>query len=133
MGNGFLKYRKDRLSKWLLTLTVLFSIFALLPSVDTSKSQQQKAQTELVCSFTKSSLAKTVAYKNVNSSVDNNKKINNFQKYQTNSLLNYNRHIIVRLLSISKQFLKFENAIYFVQLKTIPKSSDEDNFISITG
>ncbi len=133
MKNRFFIYRKDKLVKLLLSATVLCSIFALLPSIDNCKHHQQNTQTELVYVFTKNSLAKTIAYKNVNTQVDKSKKINNFYICQTTSLLNYNRNILVKLLTISNQHIEFKNNLDFIQLKTIPKSSDEDNFISIKG
>ncbi len=133
MKNRFFVYHKDKLLKLLLTATVLCSIFALLPYIDNCKHNQQNTQTELVYVFTKKPLAKTIAYKNVKTPVDKRKAINNFYTHQTTSLLNYNRNILVKLLSISTQHIEFKNTLDFVQLKTIPKSSDEDNFISIKG
>ena len=133
MKSGLLTYRKDRLSKWLFTLTVLCSIFALLPSINHSKFQQEKTQTELVCSSAVNTLSKTVPYHNITESVDNNKKINPFLINQTASLVHYNKNIIVKLLCISAHFFEYKNTSNFIQLKTIPKSSDEENFISIKG
>ena len=132
MGNQFLKYRKNRLSKSLLFAAVLFSIFAFPPSVDNSKSLKPKPQTEIVCSSVRNILAKTVAYRNLKI-ISNKKESNPFHKYQAYSLLNYNQYIVVRLLCVPSQSIKFEITANFIQLKTIPKSSDEDNFISITG
>ena len=103
------------------------------PSIDNCKYNQQNTQTEFVYVFTKNSLAKTIAYKNVNTSVDKSKTINNFYTHQKTSLLNYNRNILVKLLSISNQYIEFKNTPDFVQLKKIPKSLDEDNSISIKG
>ena len=121
------------LLKLLLTATVLCSIFALLPSIDNCKHNQQNTQTELVYVFTKNPLAKTIAYKNVNTPVNKSNTINNFYIRQTTSLLNYNRNVLIKLLSISTKNIEFKNTPDFVQLKKIPESSDEDNFISIKG
>ena len=133
MKNRFFKYHKDKLLKLLLTATVLCSIFTLLPSIDNCKHNQQNTQTELVYVFTKNPLAKTIAYKNVNTPVDKSKTVNNFYIRQTTSLLNYNRTILIKLLSISTQHIEFKNTLNFVLLKPTPKTSDEDNFISIKG
>ena len=133
MKNRFFKYHKDKLLKLLLTATVLCSIFTLLPSIDNCKHNQQNTQTELVYVFTKNPLAKTIAYKNVNTPVNKSNTINNFYIRQTTSLLNYNRNVLIKLLSISTKNIEFKNTTDFVQLKTIPKSLDEDNFISIKG
>ena len=133
MKNRFFKYHKDKLLKLLLTATVLCSIFTLLPSIDNCKHNQQNTQTELVYVFTKNPLAKTIAYKNVNTPVNKSNTINNFYIRQTTSLLNYNRNVLIKLLSISTKNIEFKNTPDFVQLKKIPESSDEDNFISIKG
>ena len=133
MKNSFFVYRKDKFLKLLLTATVLCSIFASLPSIDNCKHHQQNTQTELVYVFTKNPLAKTITFKNVNTPATKSKAITNFYTHQTTSLLNYNRNMLIKLLSISTQHIEFKNTLYFVQLKTIPKSSDEDNFISIKG
>ena len=133
MKNRFFICRKDKFLKLLLAATVLCSIFAFLPSIDNWKHHQQNTQTESFYVFTKNSLAKTIAYKNINTPVDKSNTINNFYIRQTTSLLNYNRTILVQLVKISTQYIEFKSTPNFVQLKIIPKNSDEDNFISITG
>ena len=108
MKSGLLTYRKDRLSKWLFNLTVLCSIFALLPSINHSKFQQEKTQTELVCSSAVNTLSKTVPYHNITESVDNNKKINPFLIYQTSSLIHYTK---VKINVDQKSFIYYHTIL----------------------
>lgn len=125
-------YRKDILSKWLLRVTILLSVFTFAGNSGSSKSlYQPNAQTEIVCTLYSKTTKTTTSFKNTLSI----KPKENFDYFLnscwTISLLAYERQIKVRFDNTSKlHFLNYK-ADFFLIIKTIPQNSGEDNFISI--
>jgi len=120
-------FYKDNLSKFLLTLFLFVSIFACPGYIGNSKTfQQQKFQTELVCSNNNKAAKQTVAYKKSSVPLYKNVLFNRSHQVETNTLLLHNSIAKVKFKHISKQCCITRIAKRFLQIKTIPQSSNED-------
>ena len=121
-------YRKNKLTKYLLTISMLFSVFTFYGFVGQSISQQHKTtQTELVFS-SKKTLKKKVFYKKA-VSLSLESVLNSSLTYFKNVLMSYNVLTKVAFNSVSKKTQSFELINIFLQRKTIPQISDQDNFL----
>jgi hypothetical protein len=123
-----LKYYKSNLSKWLLAVILLLSAFAFSGYSSNSNSlYQQKAQIELVCSVNKRTANQTASYKRL---LHPGCKTH---RYEIGILLHHNRLTQTKLDYISKNLYSIPHTARFIQIKTIPQTSSEDIFTSITG
>jgi hypothetical protein len=134
MTNTQYTYNKDKLTKWLLTVTLFFSIFTFSGYAGNSQSRQQQAtQTELVISNNHKTCKRTISFKKAFELVSCNAFFISPYRNWTNTLLTYNLLSKVKFDSISKQFCSHKSADHFLQVKTIPQNSDEDSFATIIG
>ncbi|MGK7392484.1 MAG: hypothetical protein ACNS60_19170 [Candidatus Cyclobacteriaceae bacterium M2_1C_046] len=134
MTNTLFIYDKDKLTKWLLTVALFFSIFTFSGYAGYSQSRQQQAtQTELVISNNHKTCKRTISFKKAFELTSCNDFLISTYKNWTNTLFTYNILTKVKLDSISKQFCSYKSADRFPQVKTIPKSSDEDIFATFIG
>jgi hypothetical protein len=126
------KYSKENLSKWLLSIAILLSAFAFSGYVNNSVLlSNAKAQTELVCSTKVKVKKSTVFIKKVIHSFDRHTFFNYLSTHFTTLFFSHNRLVKVKLENISKQYKSTKQADKFVQLKNIPANSSKDIFISI--
>jgi len=133
MTNTRYTYHKDKLTKWLLTVTMFFSIFTFSGYAGDSQSrQQQPTQTEIVISNHKT-WKRTIPFKKAFERISCNDFLVSNCKNWTNTLFTYNILTKVKLDSISRQFCSHKPAGHFLQVKTIPQSSDEDIFTTFIG
>jgi len=133
MKNIQLTY-KDKLTKWLLTITLLFSVFTFSGYASNSQSRQQQAtQTELVISNNHKTCKRVISYKKYFELISYNDFLISTYISWANTLFTYNILTKVKLDSISKQFYSYKSTGRFLQVKTIPKSSDEDIFVTFIG
>ncbi len=125
---------KDRLTKWLLTVTLLFNIFTFSAYAGNSQSrQQQTAQTELVISNNHKTCERTISFQKALEFCSFNDFIINPDKNWTNALFAYNHLTKVKLDNNSRQFYSHKHTDNFLQVKTIPQSSDENTFVIFIG
>ena len=127
-------YRKDILSKWLLRITILLSVFTFAGNSGYSKSlNKNNAQTEIVCKLYSKEIKRTVGFNNKLNIKHAENSSNIFNNCWTISLMAYQRQTKVRFDNIHKLgFLNYKTDLFFI-IKTIHQNSDEDNFISIKG
>ncbi len=134
MTNTQFTYHKDKLTKWLLTVTLFFSILTFSGYAGNSQSRQQQAtQTELVISNNHKTCKRTISFKKAFELTSCNDFLINPYKNWTNTLFTYNLLTKVKLDSISRQFCSYKSADHFLQVKTIPQNSDEDIFATFIG
>jgi len=134
MNTQYTYYYKDRLTKWLLTVTLLFSIFTFSGYAGNSQSRQQETtQTELVVSNNHKICKQAISYKKGLELISFISPLNSSDKNWINSLITYNILTKVKLDNISRQFHSHKSADHFLQVKTIPQSSDEDIFDAFIG
>lgn len=127
MTNTQFTYHKDKLTKWLLTITLFFSIFTFLGYANNYQSRQQQAtQTELVVSNNHKNCKRTTSFKKAFELISCNATLISTYKNWTNALLTYNQQTKIKLDNISRQCCSHKSADHFLQVKTIPQSSDED-------
>ena len=127
-----LKYYKEKLLPWFVTLTLRLCLFTFLGYSSTATFlHHQKIQTELVYSANTKPYSLTVAFKKTISSHPKIVHLNNPIKYRIALLLTYNKLIKVRLHNISKQYHSIKKSERFFPLKNIPDNSGEYVFISI--
>ena len=127
-----MKYCKNKLSRWLLTVTMLLSVFAFSGySNNSTLLNNKKAQTELVCSTKTKHKKFIVAFKKIISTSHRPTFLNYFSNHSATLLLTYNKLIKVKFDNILKVYRSIDQADKFVQLKNIPSNSSKDIFISI--
>lgn len=135
MMNTQYTYHKSKQKKWLLTVTLLFSIFSILGySGNLQSKNKQTTQTELVISSNyKPYKQHAVSYKKVYNSIVCNDYITSTSCSWKNAILSYNQQTKIRYNNISRQFNSYKAADCFLNVKTIPQSSDEDIFATFIG
>ncbi len=127
-------YYKDRLTKWLLTLTLLFSVFTFLCNIGNLQTRQQESkQIEIVASINSKIYNRAISYKKGLKLVSFISPINALYKSWKNSLITSNLLTKVKLDNISKQYQSHKFAYRFLQVKKISQSSDEDIFATLIG
>ena len=128
------KYRKDILSKWLLRITILLSVFTFAGNSGYSNSlNKNNAQTEIVCKLYSKTTKRTVAFSNKSSNKEAEDLSIIFNNCWTISLMAYERQTKVKFGNIYKLcFLSYKADLFFI-IKAIHQNSDEDIFISIKG
>ncbi|SHG66412.1 hypothetical protein SAMN05443549_105273 [Flavobacterium fluvii] len=125
---------KDKLTKWFLAVTLLLGIFAFSGYANNLQSRQlQTTQTELVVSNNHKICKRAISYKKgIELSLFISPQ-NSFDKNWANALITHNLLTKVKLDTISRQFYSHKPANLFLQVKTIPQSSDEDIFATYIG
>jgi hypothetical protein len=124
---------KDRLTNWLLTVTLLFGIFTFSGYAGNSQSRQfETTQTELVVSNNPKIYKQTISFKKGIELINFSPLISS-DKNWTNALIAYNLLTKVKQDNLSKQYYSHNPANHFLQVKTIPQSSDEDIFATFIG
>jgi hypothetical protein len=127
-----MKYRRIKISKWLLSVTMLLSVFAYSGySNNPILLNNKKAQTELVCSTKTKPNKFTVAFKRTISASHRYIPLNYFLNHSISFLLSYNRLIKIRLDNISKLYRSIDQTDRFLQIKNISLNSNQDIFIPI--
>lgn len=134
MANAQFTYHKDKLTKWLLTVTLFFSVFTFSGYDGNYQSRCQPAtQTELVISNNHKTCKRTISYKKAFGLIRYNDCFKSPYKNRTNTLFTYNILTKVKLNSISRRFCFHKPVDCFLQLKTIPQNSDADIFVIFIG
>jgi hypothetical protein len=127
-------YHKIKLTNWLLTVTLFFSFFTFSGYAGNFQSIQQKpTQTELVISNKRKSCKQVISYRKAFGLLIDNEFLISPYKNWTNALYAYNILTKVKFDFISKQFNFLTFVDRFLQIKTIPQSSDEDIFATFIG
>ena len=117
---------KGRLLKWLMNLTILFSLFAFSGYVaDNRICQQSPRQTELIVS-TSINNKRTVTFKRL---LTESRVIASYSSnwtYKVNaSLLQYERLIKTKLDNNSKWLVSFKKPVKILKTKYTPRNADE--------
>ena len=118
---------KDKLSKWLLTVALLFSIFTFSGYIGISTSQQQPYRnTELVYSIN-SNAKRNISFERVLTKFNENVIFDSFSKSVINEvLLLHNRIAKTKFDYLLKQIVTGKKVVRFTKLKINPHSSNED-------
>jgi hypothetical protein len=134
MTNAQFTYHKDKLTKCLLAAALLFSVFTFSGyDGNCQSSYKQTAKTELIFSNNCKTCKRTISYKKAFELIPYNDFLISPFKNRTNTLFAYKILTKVKLDSISRRFYSHKSADCFLQVKTIPQSSDEDIFITFIG
>lgn len=134
MTNTHFTYPKEKLIKLLLTVTLLFSIFTFSGYAGNYQSkQQQKAQTELVISSKHKTFKRALSCKKAVELLSCKDCLVRTYCGLTDRLFACNLLAKVNFVSVSRQFCSHGSATRFLQVKTIPQSSDEDAFLPFIG
>ncbi len=125
---------KGKLSKWLLTVTLLASIFTFSGFIGNSPPKQQPYRnTELVFSFS-SNAKRTISFERVLTKFYGNVISDSFSKSVINEvLLLHTRLAKTRFDYLAKQIFTAKLAVRFTHLKTIPHNSDKEFIDSHQG
>lgn len=126
MINISFTYHKDKLTKWLLMVTLFFSIFTFSGYSNNSQSKQKLVtQSELLLSNNHKTGKRTISYKKAFELIRFNSYLNRHYTSWTNALFSYNLLTKIKLFNILKQFYLYKFTHPYQQVKTIPQSSDE--------
>lgn len=127
-----LKYYKEKLLAWFLTLTLFLSLFTFLGySNKATLFHHLKIQTELVNSTNTKPNSPTIAFKKTISIPPKIIHLNKLTKYRISLLLSYNKLMKVRLQNISQQYHSIKKSERFLPIKNIPCNACEYVFIYI--
>ena len=111
---------------------MLLSVFAFSGyNNNSTRLNNAKAQTELICSTKTKNKKFTVLFKKVIFTSGRHIFLNYSRNHSTTLLLTYNKLIKVKFDNISKQYKSIDQADIFFHLKNIPSNSSKDIFISI--
>lgn len=125
--NTCFTFRKDPALKWLLAVTMLFSIFTVSGYAgNAGPKQQQATQTELVLSSFHKAAGRTISYKRALGLLYATVPAIHPGSNWKNTLFACNLLGKVKLDRISGQYRASTPGISPAQVKTIPQSSDED-------
>jgi hypothetical protein len=120
-------YYKSKLTKWVVTLSLFFSIFAFSGNGHNSNSfSRSKIQTELVCSNNYKATKRNTSYRKALAVSYVNEYLFTTHKYKAQALLLYNILAKIKFDNISKKFHSIQIAKKFILKKTIPQDSNED-------
>jgi hypothetical protein len=132
MKNNQYTYHSFKLTKWLLTVSLLFSIFAFTGYAGNYQLvQQQSTQIVLVISNDQPACSCIILYQKEFVFSGANESLNCLRKNWTNTLIVYNVLTKVKLDNISKQFYANDPACCLLQVKTIPQSFSENVLITL--
>jgi hypothetical protein len=119
---------KNRISQWMLALTLLLGIFTFSGYIGhSSVSHQPVKTTELVVTKGKS-VKQTVFFCNTLNTISENPFSGWSKKYEVYLLIAYRHNIETSLNDLLKQLSGLERTDQFFQNKTIPQYSDEYSF-----
>jgi hypothetical protein len=127
MENTLSTYHPNKLAKWILTFTLFFSIFTFSGYFHHTPSKQQATQTELFISTNKIGKRIIRFQKNVFFRCTDNF-LQSLKTCFSDVLCAYNTWIKIRLNHTQRQQYTFKSTHCFLQVKTIPQSSDEPIF-----
>ncbi len=128
------KQHKDRLTKWLLMVALFFGIFTFSGySYGSSSTQKQATQTEVSISNLQQIGKQTISYQKASMLKALAEPIKYIYHNCANELFAYNSLIKVRLDNSSRPLYIQHPTSHFIQVKTIPQSSDEDTSQSLIG
>ncbi len=134
MTNTRYTHQKNKLAKWLLMVTLFFSIFTFSGYAGNYQSKQQRAtQTELVISYDCRTCKRTISLKKAFELVSCNEFLISPYKNWTNTLFIYNILTKVKLDSITRKFCSHKFAHHILQVSTIHQNFDEDIFVNFIG
>jgi len=126
--------QNNMMTKWLLTVTLLISIFSFSGYSDHYPSRlQNTTKTELVTS-NHHKLGKRTA--SINKVVENIRFHGPFYRYYNSleyQLFSYNILTKVKLDNIKKQYYPYKSANLYLHIKKHTPSSDEDIFLPFLG
>lgn len=131
--NSKLTYHKDKLTKLLLAVALFLSIFTFSGYAGNSQSRQQLVvKTELVFSTNYKICRSSISYKKASEPIYSNFSSISFYKNWTNTLFAYDILTKLKLDSILRQACP-RPVGHFLQVKTIPQSSDEGILSTFAG
>lgn len=134
MKNTQFTYQKNKLTKWLLSVTLFFCVFNFTAYAGNSQSISfETAKTELIISNNYKAFKRIISFKKALEFITCNDFSINSYKNWTNTLLNYNLLIKVKFISMSRAFCSYNTTRNFLQAKTFPQSSDEDFILTFKG
>lgn len=134
MMNTQFTYHKEKLTNWLLTITLFFSIFTFSGYAGNSELRlEQENVPELIISNKQTTYKRTISYKKAFKFIICKDLLKSPCKNWRNTLFTLNILTKVKFKSISRQFYAFKTADFFLQPKNIPQSSDEDIFLTSIG
>lgn len=125
-------YGKARQTKWLLTVALFLSLFSFSGYTGISQTLQEATQTELVLSDRKDTTKRAVHFYDT-LLADRSESGPVSKTCLANYLLSYNRLVEIRFKNLSEPPGIRKLSDHFYQVKTIPQSSKEDNFVSSIG
>ena len=121
-----------KLSKWLLTINVLWNVFAFSGSNANANSvNRQKPQTELVYSTNTKTNRYTASLRKATRRNSRNAFINNSLVHVTIFLMISNRFVKVKIESLLKRNLSIIRVARFLQPQYSSRNSSKDIFTSI--
>jgi hypothetical protein len=124
-------YYQNRMLKWLLSITLLFSVFSFSGYTGNSPlSHLQSTQTELVISKVQKTGKQTFSFKKAFELFHGNELALSPNINWSNALFASNLRTQVKLSSASKHFYTHVSGNRFLPEKTIPQSTDEDIYPS---
>ncbi|MES2287807.1 MAG: hypothetical protein V4547_19120 [Bacteroidota bacterium] len=116
-------YPINRLPKFLLALSLFFSVFTFSGYAGNSESQQpQTTKTELVFSHNFKINKRIISYKKGITLSSEYNSFNKSKEFEKQALSVYNKLTKVKIDSNSILLYSFEPALRFFQLKTIPQN-----------
>jgi hypothetical protein len=123
---------KNKVSKGSMAFFLFFFLLVSPHNVSSSFSRQAfVTQTELISGIKNQNHKGVVSFNKV---VTGTFLLNqNSPIYHPGTFQVFNRSIHVKFTAISKHIGTFQIAVRFLQIKTIPESSDEDNLSSLIG
>jgi hypothetical protein len=129
--NAEFTYRKDKITKWLLTVALFFSVFSFSGYAGNYQlKNQQTTQVELVVSGKYKVCKRTISYLKAFEIESCNDSFIRHCKDWKAALLFFNERTKAKLNYILRQFILYKSADYFLHIKTIPTNSDEDIFVT---
>lgn len=134
MTNTSHKYHKKTLLKWLLTVTLLFSVFSFSENANNFQlNNLQNPQIELVLSYNNESNKKTVSYSKLFNVIVCAKSTTCIFCNWISTILNYNQQLKIKFQYLLEQFNSYKSTNHFLNVKIISQNSDEDIFATFVG
>ena len=125
-------YQKNGLTKLLFAIAFLIVVpFSTGYAVKTSPLQQ-KTKTELVVPFKNKTPGWIKSFHKKTNLKTFTKSLSS-KNYEAGYLFTYNKFIEVKFDNLSQKYYLIKSPGAFFQVKTIPQSSEENDFISLAG
>lgn len=117
-----------KLKKWLLAVTLLFSIVSCSGYTGyTACEQASPVQTELVLAFKDTAVQRAISFRKLKAAPYSSYTCQSVcGRYATKVLAAYNRLIHVKFHHTLKVAHSFRRPIYFLHISTIPQINEED-------